>query len=68
MQRLEITVITDQREPIIAGNDAVSAVLETIRRNPEFCRVRAFAYVDLNWNIGGWLRFNEQLCTEIFAT
>ena len=60
MHRLEITVVTDQREPIIAGNDAVSAVFETLRSNAEFCRVRAFAYVDLNWNIGGWLRFNGQ--------
>lgn len=52
----------ESREPIFAGNDAVSAVFETIRSKPEFCRVRAFAYVDLNWDIGGWLRFNGQLC------
>ena len=67
MHRLEITVVPDQREPIIAGNDAVSAVFETIRSNPEFCRVRAFAYVDLNWNIGGrlgfdWMQPAEELC------
>ena len=62
MHRLEITVIPDQGEPVFAGNDAVSAVFETIRSNPEFCRVRAFAYVDLYGNIGGWLRFNGQPC------
>jgi hypothetical protein len=62
MPRLEITVIADQGEPVFAGNDAVRAVFETLRSNPEFCRVRAFAYVDLDWNIGGWLRSNGQLC------
>ena len=53
--RRDICVVADHREQLLTGNDAGSAVFETISGDAEFRRVRALAYVDLNRNIGGRL-------------
>ena len=52
---MKIRVVAVQREPLLAGSDAVSAVFETISSYAEFRRVRALACVDLNRNINGRL-------------
>jgi hypothetical protein len=53
--RCEVSVVADQREPLLTGSDAVSTVFKTISGDAEFRRLRALACVDLNRNIGGKL-------------